>query len=144
MSVTSQGQPAKKPPHKFALGLIAFWTLVAALAPNHPPGTHWWHFPFFGLAAAAVSILVIVLLLRMFGVGGFVAFAVFTIGAVLWKITGPIPTVFIGGAAAYLLWRYRFQIAQRFGVQVPEPAASSTDTSSAAASNQDSNSGTVN
>lgn len=144
MSVASNGAPAKKPPHKFALGLIAFWTLVAAVAPNHPPGTQWWHLPFFGLVAAVGSILVAALLLRMFGVGGFIAFVAFTVGAVLWKVTGPIPTIVIGGAIAWLLWRYRFQIARRVGLQVPERAASSADTSSTAASSQDSSDGTVN
>ncbi|MQP64704.1 hypothetical protein GE253_05015 [Niveispirillum sp. SYP-B3756] len=137
MSVLSAGAPAKKRPHKFVLGLTAFLTIVIAFAV---PGIPWWYYPFLGLLAGTATMIVVVILLWMFGVGGFLVFATTIIGAICWVTLGPVATIALTAGAGYLLWRFRFDIAKRFGVQ--PAAASSADTSSAAASSQDSNSGT--
>lgn len=127
----------------FVLGLWAFWSVVVAVAGSDRSDLDWITVLLAGFLAAGMTVIIIAVTLRLLGVGGFLFTITATLVAGLWQIIGPIPTIIIGGAAAYLLWRYRFQIAERVGVQVPERAASSADTSSAAASNQDSNSGTV-
>lgn len=127
----------------FVLGLWAFWSLVVAVGSNRND-LDWITILVTGFFAAGLTVIIIAVMLRVLGVGGFLFTITATLAIGLWQMVGPVPTIIIGGGAAYLLWRYRFQIAKRVGLQVPERAASSADTSSAAASNQDSNSGTVN
>ena len=113
--------------------------------------------------SATASVLIGALLLWMFGVGGFLLVVAGSIGITLWLTVGPVATVALTVAATFLLWRFRFQIARAAGVQTapaptPEPEAPTgfhlhiartagpqapgVDTSSAAASSQDSKSGT--
>lgn len=157
----SAPQKRSKLAHKQVLGLWAFWSAVIALTAE--PGMHWLSIAFGGLLAAGATVLLICLLLLMFGVGGFLVVVAGSIGITLWLTVGPVATIILTAAAIFLLWRFRFQIARAAGVQTtpaptPEPEAPTgfhlhiartagpqapgVDTSSAAASSQDSKSGT--